>query len=183
MRPIPFLSPRPTRFALAAAALAAAAILVPVVLSGATQVPEKAPQKVSATPPAATRAEVEAEITQMFGLVPVMFKTIPDDSLELEWRLFKKVQFDPGPVPNKYRELIGLGLSAVAKCQYCIAYHTEVAKLFGATDAEIEATVHYAKSSAGWSTYLNGMEVNLPQFKDEVRRATAYAKAQSEKTK
>ncbi len=119
----------------------------------------------------------------MFGLVPVMFTLVPDDELELEWRLFKKVQFDPGPVPNKYRELIGLGISATTRCQYCIAYHTEVARMFGATDAEIEATVHYAKSSAGWSAYLNGMEVDLAQFKREVRSATAYSRAQGEKAK
>ncbi len=34
----------------------------------------------------------------MFGLVPSMFKVVPDSSLE--WRLFKRVQFDEGPIPN-----------------------------------------------------------------------------------
>ena len=170
------------------AASAAGAVVLATLLtvaadrsSASTQVPEKAAQKVAVAP--ASRAAVEAEITQMFGLVPVMFKLVPDDELELEWRLFKKVQFDPGPVPNKYRELIGLGIAATTKCQYCIAYHAEVARMFGATDAEIEATVHYAKSSAGWSAYLNGMEVDLAQFKREVRAATAYSKAQAEKAK
>jgi AhpD family alkylhydroperoxidase len=151
--------------------------------SGAAPIPENAPQAVAAGPAPLSRAAIEAEITQMFGLVPVMFTLVPDDELELEWRLFKKVQFDPGPVPNKYRELIGLGISATTRCQYCIAYHTEVAKMFGATDAEIEATVHYAKSSAGWSAYLNGMEVDLAQFQREVRAATAYGKAQAAKAK
>lgn len=173
------------------AATAAGAVVLGALLtvaagrsSAAEQVAEKAAQKV-ALPPAApvSRAAIEAEITQMFGLVPVMFTLVPDDELELEWRLFKKVQFDPGPVPNKYRELIGLGISATTRCQYCIAYHTEVARMFGATDAEIEATVHYAKSSAGWSAYLNGMEVDLAQFKREVRTATAYSKAQAAKAK
>lgn len=177
---------------LVAATAAGAAVLAALLTfaadrsSAETQLPEKAAQKVAvgalpATP--ASRAAIEAEITQMFGLVPVMFTLVPDDEIELEWRLFKKVQFDPGPVPNKYRELIGLGISATTRCQYCIAYHTEVAKMFGATDAEIEATVHYAKSSAGWSAYLNGMEVDLAQFKREVRSATAYSRAQAEKAK
>ena len=130
---------------------------------------------------ATSRQAVYREIEQMFGLVPAMFKLLPDSTFELEWRLFKASQFDPGPIPNKYRELIGLGLSAIAKCQYCIAYHTEVARLNGATDAEIEDAVHYAKSSAGWSTYLNGMQVDLEQFKREVRSAVAYARAQAER--
>lgn len=172
------------------AATAAGAVAVASLLalsgsasSGAAPIPEKPAQAVNASPAPLSRAAIEAEITQMFGLVPVMFTLVPDDELELEWRLFKKVQFDPGPVPNKYRELIGLGISATTKCQYCIAYHTEVARMFGATDAEIEATVHYAKSSAGWSAYLNGMEVDLGQFKREVRAATAYSRAQAEKAK
>lgn len=126
------------------------------------------------------RDAVYHEIEQMFGLVPAMFKLLPDSTLELEWRLFKASQFDPGPIPNKYRELIGLGLSAIAKCQYCIAYHTEVARLNGATDAELEDAVHFAKSSAGWSTYLNGMQVDLDQFKREVRSAVAYARAHAQ---
>jgi AhpD family alkylhydroperoxidase len=125
-----------------------------------------------------TRKEVHAEIEQMFGGIPMMFKVVPDSSLELEWRLFKRVQFDDGPVPNKYRELIGLAVSAFAKCQYCLFYHTEVAKLMGATQAEIEDALHYAKSSAGWSTYISGLQLNLDQFKSEVLAACDYVRAQ-----
>ena len=113
----------------------------------------------------------------MFGSVPTFFKMVPDSSLELEWQLFKRVQFDEGPIPNKYRELIGVAVSAVTKCHYCAFYHTEVARLYGATDAEIEDAVHYAKSSAGWSTYLNGMQMDLEQFKQEVLQACEHVRA------
>src|ERR671916_501723 len=64
-----------------------------------------------------TRARVYKEIEGMFGLVPSMFKHVPDYTLELEWQLFKRVQFDPGPIPNKYRELIGVAVSAATKCR------------------------------------------------------------------
>jgi len=123
-----------------------------------------------------TRDEVYAEVEEVFGLVPSFVKEMPDPSLELEWKLFKRVQMDEGPVPNKYRELIGLGIAAVTKCRYCVIYHTELAKLNGATDAEIEDAVHYAKSSAGWSAYLNGLAVDYETFKDEIRRACDYAR-------
>ena len=113
----------------------------------------------------------------MFGSVPTFFKMVPDSSLELEWQLFKRVQFDEGPIPNKYRELIGVAVSAVTKCHYCAFYHTEVARLYGATDAEIEDAVRYAKSSAGWSTYLNGMQMDLEQFKQEVLQACEHVRA------
>jgi AhpD family alkylhydroperoxidase len=122
------------------------------------------------------REQIYKEIEGKFGLVPSFLKTIPDSTLEHEWELFMKIQFEEGAIPNKYRELIGLGLSAVSKCRYCTLYHTEMAKLFGATDEEIEEAVHYAKSSAGWSAYLNGMQVDYEQFKDELRRAGEHAK-------
>jgi AhpD family alkylhydroperoxidase len=123
------------------------------------------------------RHEVYKEIEEMFSFVPTFFKSIPDSTLELEWKLFKRVQFDPSPIPNKYRELIGLAISAVTKCRYCTLFHTEVAKLSGATDAEIEDAVHYAKSSAGWSTYLNGLQIDYDQFKNEVIRACDYVRS------
>ena len=123
------------------------------------------------------REEIYKEIEQMFGLVPSMFKAVPDSSLELEWKLFKRVQFDEGPIPNKYRELIGVAIAAVSKCRYCALYHAEVARLYGATDAEIEDAVHYAKSSAGWSTYINGLQLDFDQFQEEIRRACEHVRA------
>jgi AhpD family alkylhydroperoxidase len=128
---------------------------------------------------ALSRDQVYAEMTQMFGLVPSFFKLVPDNSLELEWKLFKTVQFDEGPIPNKYRELIGIGISAITKCEYCIQYHTEVARLNGATEAEIEDAVHYAKSSAGWSAYLNGMQVDKQQFAAELAQVADYVRGQA----
>jgi AhpD family alkylhydroperoxidase len=123
------------------------------------------------------REEIYKEIEQMFGLVPSMFKAVPDSSLELEWKLFRRVQFDEGPIPNKYRELIGVAISAVSKCRYCALYHTEVARLYGATDAEIENALHYAKSSASWSTYINGLQLDFDQFQEEIRRACEHVRA------
>jgi AhpD family alkylhydroperoxidase len=123
------------------------------------------------------RQQVYKEIEDMFGLVPSMFKEVPDSSLEMEWRLFKQVQFEPGPIPNKYRELIGVALAAATKCRYCEVYHTELARLNGATDAEIEDAVHYAKSSTGWSTYINGLQIDFDTFKDEVLRACDHVRS------
>ena len=128
-----------------------------------------------------TRTQIYKEMEETFGLVPSFLKTIPDSTIEQEWELFKKVQIEDGAIPNKYRELIGLGISAVSKCRYCTLFHTEMAKLFGASDQEIEEAVHYAKSSAGWSAYLNGMQVDYDQFKDELRRSGEHAREMMKK--
>jgi AhpD family alkylhydroperoxidase len=123
------------------------------------------------------RDEVYRDIEEMFGFVPSFFKTIPDSSLEPEWKLMKQVQFEEGPIPNKFRELIGVAVSAATKCRYCSLFHTELAKLNGATDDEIEDAVHFAKSSAGWSSYLNGMQIDYDRFKEEVHRAADYVRS------
>ena len=124
-----------------------------------------------------TRQEVYHEIEQTFGLVPSMFKALPDSSLELEWQLFKRVQLEDGPIPSKYRELIGLAIAGVTKCRYCAFYHTEVAKLFGATDEEIEDALHFAKSTAGWSAYVNGLQLDFDQFQNEILQACEHVRS------
>ncbi|MBI5648212.1 MAG: carboxymuconolactone decarboxylase family protein [Ignavibacteriae bacterium] len=124
-----------------------------------------------------TRKQVYQEIEGMFGIVPTFLKSIPDSSLEMEWSLMKRVQFDEGPIPNKYRELIGIGIAAVSKCRYCILFHVEAARLNGATDEEIEDAVHFAKSSAGWSAYLNGMQIDYDVFKEEMQTISRYVRS------
>jgi AhpD family alkylhydroperoxidase len=125
------------------------------------------------------REMVYRDITATFGLVPTFMKSLPDSSLALEWDLFKRVQLEEGPIPNKYRELIGVAIAAVTKCRYCATFHTEIARLNGATDAEIEDAVHYAKSSAGWSAYLNGLQVDYDQFRDELGQACDFVRSRS----
>jgi AhpD family alkylhydroperoxidase len=122
------------------------------------------------------REEVYKEIKEIFGRVPGYFKLVPDTALELEWKPFMRVQMEEGPIPNKYRELIGVAVAAVTRCRYCAVYHTEVAKLSGATDAEIEDAVHFAKSQVGWSTYINGMPIDYDQFKSEVLQACEHVR-------
>lgn len=123
------------------------------------------------------RMQVTRDMEDVLGNPVSMFSRMSEPSLDLEWRLFKQVQFDEGPIPNKYLELIGLGIAAVTKCRYCIFYHTELAKLNGATDAEIENAVHFAKSSIGWSTYISGMQIGFDQFRQEVLDVCSHIRA------
>ena len=120
------------------------------------------------------REQIYKEMEHTLGLVPSFFKMIPDSSLEAEWELFKSIELSESKIPNKYRELIGLGIAGATKCQYCALYHTEAARLFGASEEEIEEALHYAKSVAGWSTYVNGLQLDFEQFKDEVIRVCEH---------
>jgi hypothetical protein len=51
-----------------------------------------------------------------------------------------------------------------------------LAKLNGATAAEIEDALHFAKSSAGWSTYITGMGTDYERFKQQVLAACENAR-------
>lgn len=117
---------------------------------------------------AMSRDNVYREMKQALGLVPSFFKTVPDDVLEQEWALFKRIEMGDGPIPLKYRELIGVALAGATHCRYCSLFHTEMAKLNGATEHEIEFANRVAKNSAGWSTYLNGMQVDFDEFREEL---------------
>lgn len=125
------------------------------------------------------RHEVEAEIKETLGLVPSFFNAIPDRLLDHEWAIFMDLELGETLIPNKYKELMGVALHAETKCRYCTLFHTEVAKLFGATEQEIQEAVHYSKMSSGWSVYLNGMQTDYDRFADELQQIGEHMSAQS----
>lgn len=116
----------------------------------------------------------------MLGLVPSFFDRIPDQHLDAEWKLFRDLEFGETRIPNKYKELIGIAVHAETKCRYCTLFHTEAAKLFGATDEEIQEAAHYAKYTVGWSAYLNGMRQDYDEFSRELDRITEYVAEHAE---
>jgi AhpD family alkylhydroperoxidase len=126
------------------------------------------------------REDVHQEMKEMFGTVISFVDQIPDEFIDSEWDLIKRVQFGETLIPNKYKELIGLSASAVTRCSYCVLFHTEAAKLFGATDAEIEEALHYTKLVQGWSIYINGLALDFDQFEDEVRGVVEFVKASAD---
>jgi AhpD family alkylhydroperoxidase len=123
------------------------------------------------------RTDVHREMKDMFGEVIGFVDLIPDQFIDSEWDLIKRVQFGETLIPNKYNELIGLALAAVTRCRYCALFHTEAAKLFGASDEEVEEAMHYTKLVSGWSTYLNGLQVDYDDFKAQVGRVVEHVKA------
>jgi AhpD family alkylhydroperoxidase len=125
------------------------------------------------------RERAYAEMEAAFGFVPGFIQAMPDASIEHEWHTLRSVQMEPGPIPNKYRELIGLAVAAARGCDYCTYFHSQFARLNGATDAELEDAVHYAKSNVGWSTYLHGIRYDYDQFTKDVDRICEHARAQA----
>jgi AhpD family alkylhydroperoxidase len=86
---------------------------------------------------------------------------------------------DQTAIPNKYKEMIGLAVSGATRCRYCAYFHTEAARLFGATEDEINETALIAKNTMGWSTYLNTLQFDYDAFTAEFDQAAAYIRGQS----
>jgi len=117
-----------------------------------------------------TRKVVEQEINETLGLVPSFFNRMPDQTVDEEWTLFKHWELDKTLIPNKYKELLMLAVHAETRCRYCTLFHTEVARMFGATQEEIQEAVHLAKHTVGWSVYLNGIRADYDQFAKELKQ-------------
>ena len=130
-----------------------------------------------------SRREVESRIKEaLCGAIPGLFQggslEFPESTFNYEWELFRHFEFAPliqppystkDPViPLKYRQLMGIAIHAETKCKYCAPFHIALAKVYGATDAEIQEAVNYAKHSVGVSAYLNGLDFDLDAFLEEV---------------
>ena len=126
-----------------------------------------------------SRIDVDRDIEETLGMVPTFFKAIPDSLIEHEWASFKGLMLsDQTAIPNKYKELIGLAVSGATRCRYCCYFHTEAARLFGASEDEITETALIAKNTMGWSTYLNTLQFDYDEFTQEFDQIAAHVRQQ-----
>jgi AhpD family alkylhydroperoxidase len=124
------------------------------------------------------RKQVEADIRETLGLVPEFFAEVPDYLIETEWTSFKALMLSETAIPNKFKELIGLGVSGATRCKYCAYFHTEAARLWGATDDEINEAALVAKHTMGWSTYLNTLQFDYDRFVTEFDQIAEHVREQ-----
>ena len=121
------------------------------------------------------------DIEKTLGVVPGFMKAIPKDVLMQDWPLMKKYQAGESEIPAKYREFIGLGISANIKCPYCALMHTTLATLNGATNKEIAEVVFLASFTARWSAMLHALRYDMDTFTKEVHQMREYAKKAAKK--
>ena len=124
-----------------------------------------------------SRSETEREITETLGQVPDFFKAMPDDTLAREWEEWKTFQMRDTALTAREKHLIGLGVAAATHCHYCTYFHRSVARMTGATDAQIEEASRFASDTAKYSTYLHGLEVPVEDFKRQTDEMGEYMAA------
>jgi AhpD family alkylhydroperoxidase len=114
----------------------------------------------------------------MFGKVPEWIRLMPDTAIGGFWLQFRDFYFAETKIPNKYKELIGLGVAGATRCRYCALFHTEAARLNGATDEEIAEASMMAGHTMMASTFLNAQQVDYDVFRREMQEIVSYAKKQ-----
>jgi AhpD family alkylhydroperoxidase len=120
---------------------------------------------------------IREEMKQMLGQVPGWVGAMPDAALPGFWSMMRDFQLAETAIPNKYKELIGLAVSGATRCRYCTLFHTEAAKLFGATDQEISEASMMAAHTMGASTFVNAMQIDHDAFKRETLEIVSYVRA------
>jgi AhpD family alkylhydroperoxidase len=125
------------------------------------------------------RNDILTDIKNTLGTVPEFLSSIPDDTLQSEWDVFKKYGVLETSIPQKYRELIGVAVASVLHCWYCSKFHKASAELYGATEKEINEAVYLAKHTIGWSTYLNGKVYDKDKFLQELQTIGEYVAEQT----
>jgi len=119
---------------------------------------------------------VYKEVEKTLGCVPEWIKQMPEGGASGFWTLARDFWLAETEIPNKYKELIGLAVSGATRCHYCALFHTEAAKMFGATDEEIaEASMMGSLTMLG-STFINSQQMDYEKFKKETLGIVKYVK-------
>ena len=124
--------------------------------------------------------KVQTEMEEAFGTFPVFMKVFPEHLRAAAWEWMKAWHSPEAAIPAKYSELIAIGAASQIPCNYCVYYHTEMAKMLGATEAEIQEAVAKAAEVSHWSTVVNGAGIEFEAFKAEIDKMLAHIKKQSE---
>jgi AhpD family alkylhydroperoxidase len=127
-------------------------------------------------------ASVRSEMKELFGQVPSWVAEMPDVTLGGFWTLMRDFQLGETAIPNKYKELIGLAVSGATRCRYCALFHTEAARLFGASDQEIAEASMMAGFTMMASTFLNAQQVDYDAFRKETLEIVQYVRTHPETT-
>lgn len=135
----------------------------------------------TSNPPGSLPADLKAELTRTFGIVPSFANVLQPNEFRLWWAGLRDFQLsDKTALSGKVKELIGLGVSAQIPCHYCVLFHTEAARLNGASEQEIQEAIFMASLTRQGSTILNGSALPQATFDKELGQIVSYLKAQAQ---
>lgn len=129
-----------------------------------------------------TAEAVRRDMKATIGLVPGFAEAIPEGVLPGYWKQARAIELSNATaLSGKEKELIGLGVASQIPCGYCVTFHTEAARLHGATTREIREAIAMAALTRQGSTIINGRRVDPATFRKDVDRIVATARATASK--
>jgi AhpD family alkylhydroperoxidase len=125
------------------------------------------------------KKQARKEMKKLFGFVPDFHEAMPEAARASSWGIQRDLELSETSLDNKTKELIGLAVAAHIKCRYCIHFHTEAARAFGAKEDELREAVAMGGMTVLFSNTITGMQLDMDEFRNQVDRALEHMKSQS----
>ena len=110
-------------------------------------------------------AEIYAEIKEAFGgIIPNFFKALgaADETwLELNWQREKTIMLNETALDRKTKELIAMATCINNNTQYCAKAHETLARMYGATDAEVVDAKKTVELFTSFGRMMTGLDVPI----------------------
>lgn len=121
--------------------------------------------------------ELHREIESVFGEVPSWLKAMPSGAAHAFWSAFRDVYLvETGPLSRRQKALIAFATAAAMRDERATTFHREVAKLLGATDAELAEASAAAGLVAFAATTMIGQQLDTARIREETLRETVFAR-------
>ncbi len=115
------------------------------------------------------------DIERTLGSVPSFLQQFPKEAIAGAWTEMKTVQMNPNTqISPRDKELIGLAVAAQIPCRYCVYFHTQAAKMHGATEQQIKETLAQSALTRHWLTAIHGMDLDQGQLRKDADRIARY---------
>ena len=122
-------------------------------------------------------AQTTAEIQRTLGFLPGFVARAPRALLPGWWDQTKTLEMNPKTaLDGKTKELLGLAVAAQIPCDLCVLFHTEMARLNGASDQEIQEAIGMAALTRFGSTLLHGLQIDRDAYRQDVNRLVKNAR-------
>lgn len=96
------------------------------------------------------------QIRAAFGFVPTFLEDLGKlpGALEPTWEIIRSLTFEEGHLTLVCRSLVGLAVASAVRCPYLVPYFTEVARMHGARDVQIQEASILVQGTVFMGSYL-----------------------------
>ena len=121
-----------------------------------------------------TREEIYKDIEETLGGVGGYIEKLYDSQLELMWETTKQTFLSDMSLGLKVNALTALSAAYALDCEYWIEFHSQTARLAGASEENIQDVKKLSEFSAQWSQFLEGINYDFKQWKEEATAAHQF---------